>query len=222
MASEEELRDEIAGVCRRICEKGFVAATDGNVSARLDGERLLVTPSRMSKGDVTPDSLVVCDMDGTKLSGERRPTSEVLLHLAVYEEREDVGAVIHSHAPFATALTVAGVSLADPVLPEVAVSFGKIPTTRYATPSSSEGPEVIRELIRDYDAMLLDRHGTLTAGGDPWDAYFKLEKVEHAAQVVFLAHQLGNVRKLTPDEIGRLVAALERHDIIAKIARLED
>ena len=222
MPSEEELREEIAAVCRRIYEKNFVAANDGNVSARLDADRILATPSGVSKGDVTPESLLVCDLEGNKLSGDGKVTSEVLLHLAVYEARSDLDAVVHAHPPYATAVTVAGVSLAEPVLPEVAVTFGKIPTAAYATPASAEGPEVIRELIKDYDAMLLDRHGTLTAGRDPWEAYFRLEKVEHAAQVVFLAHQFGGVRTMSKDEIKRLVVALERHGITAKIARLKE
>ena len=215
--SEEKLREEIAAVCRRIYEKNFVAASDGNVTTRLDDERILATPSGVSKGDVTPESLLVCDMEGNRISGDRKVTSEVLLHCAVYRERPDLGAVVHTHAPYATAVTVAGVSLEDPVLPEVAVAFGRIPTADYATPASPEGPEVIRKLIRDYDALLLDRHGTLTAGRDVWEAYFKLEKVEHAAQVIYLARQFGQVRTMTRDEIARLVAALKVHGVTAKI-----
>jgi len=184
----------------------------------MDDERILATPSGVSKGDVTPESLLVCDLEGNRLAGDRKVTSEILLHCAVYRERPDVNAVVHTHAPYATAVTVAGVSLEDPVLPEVAVTFGKIPTADYATPASPEGPEVIRKLIRDYDALLLDRHGTLTAGVDPWQAYYRLEKVEHAAQVIFLAHQFGQVRTMNADEIGRLVAALKVHGITAKIA----
>jgi len=222
MPSEEEMREEIAEVCRRIYDKNFVAANDGNVSMRLDEKRILMTPSGVSKGDVTAASLVVCDLAGTRVAGDRTPTSEVLLHLAVYRERADVHGVVHAHPPFATAVTVAGVSLEEPVLPEVAVTFGKIPTAEYATPASAEGPRVIRKLIRDFDAILLDRHGTLTAGKSAWEAYFKLEKVEHAAQVIFLAKQLGKVRTLSADEIKRLVAALERHGVTAKIAKLKD
>ncbi|HUU42819.1 MAG TPA: class II aldolase/adducin family protein [Planctomycetota bacterium] len=220
MPTEEKLREAIADVCRRIYEKGFVAANDGNVTARLDAERILATPSGVSKGDVTPESLLVCDLEGNRLAGDRKVTSEILLHCAVYRERADLAAVVHAHPPYATAITVAGVSLEDPVLPEVAVTFGTIPTADYATPASPEGPEVIRRIIRDHDALLLDRHGTLTAGRDPWEAYFRLEKVEHAAQVIFLAHQLGQVRTMSADEIDRLVAALERHGIAAKIGTM--
>ena len=222
MPSEAELRDEIAAVCRRIYEKNFVASNDGNVTARLDDERILATPSGVSKGDVTPESLLICDMDGNRLAGERKVTSEVLLHCEVYRNRADLNAVVHAHAPYATAATIAGIGLDDPVLPEVAVTFGKIPTTEYATPASPEGPKVIRKLIRDFDALLLDRHGTLTAGRDVWEAYFRLEKVEHAAQVIFLAHQYGQVRHMSYDEITRLIDALKGHGITAKIATLRD
>lgn len=221
MPSEENLREAIAAVCGRVYEKGFVAANDGNVTSRLDEERILATPSGVSKGDVTAESLLVCDLDGKRIAGDRKVTSEILLHCAVYRERPDLNAVVHAHPPYATAVTVAGVSLEEPVLPEVAVTFGKIPTAEYATPASPEGPEVIRKLIRDFDAMLLDRHGTLTAGRDVWEAYYKLEKVEHAAQVIFLAQQFGAVRHMSDDEITRLVAALERHGITAKIGQLK-
>jgi L-fuculose-phosphate aldolase len=220
--SERRLRNEIAAVCRRIYEKGFVAATDGNVTARLDAKRILATPSGVSKHDVTPQNLIVCDMDGRKLSGVGKPTSELRLHLAVYNERPDLRAAVHAHPPYATALTVAGVSLADPVLPEVLVSLGRISTTEYATPSSAEGPRAIRKLIKICDALLLDRHGALAAGRTPWEAYYRLEKVEHAAQILFLAHELGKVRKLTRAQIRRIVKTASRHGLAARITRFED
>jgi L-fuculose-phosphate aldolase len=220
--SELSLRREIAAVCRRIYDKGFVAATDGNVTARLDSKRILATPSGVSKGDVTPDSLIICDMTGAKLSGPGKTTSEVLLHLAVYKARPDINAVVHAHPPYATALTVAGVSLADPVLPEVVVTFGRICTTKYATPASPEGPRAIRRLIKRCDALLLDRHGALAAGHSPWQAYFRLEKVEHAAHVVFLARQLGRVRKLTRAQVRLIVKATAHHGVAAKITLFDD
>ncbi len=217
--SETELRHEIADVCRRLHEKGFVAASDGNVTARLDADRLLVTPSGVSKGDVVPESLLVCDMDGKKLAGDGKTTAEILLHLAVYRERPDLRAAIHAHPPYATALTVAGLSLDEDVLPEVVVTLGRIPTTRYAVPASPEGPEAIRELIRTYDAMLLDRHGALACGRTVLEAYLRMEKVEHAAQIITLARLLGKVRTLTPDEISRHIEAAKRHGMTPKRAR---
>jgi L-fuculose-phosphate aldolase len=217
--SETELRIAVADVCRRLHDKGFVASNDGNVTARLEGGRLLVTPSGVSKGDVTPESLLVCDMEGKKLAGEGKVTTEILLHLAVYRDRADVGAAVHAHPIWTTACTVAGVKLDEPVLPEVAVTLGRIPTTRYATPTSQEGPDAIRELIGRHDAIVLDRHGALTVGRTPLEAYFRMEKLEHAAKIVALAQMLGRVQTLTPDEIERLCIAVKRHGVTAKIAR---
>jgi L-fuculose-phosphate aldolase len=222
MASEREIRREIAAVCRRIYEKGLVAATDGNVSVRLDDRRILVTPSGLSKGDVTEQNVILCDRAGKKIAGELDPSSEIRLHLAVYDERSDVRAVVHAHPPVATAFTIAGVTLAEMVIPEVVVTLGTIPTAEYATPASAEGPLVIRKYIHNYDALLLDRHGTLTVGKTPWEAYFKLEKVEHAALIQFLARQMGNVRRLSPDELKRLVSASEQRGVTAKLELYAD
>ncbi len=217
--SETKLRRAIAEVCRRMHERQYVAANDGNVSARLGGGRFLMTPSGVSKGDVTPRSIILCDAKGRKLRGAGPITTEVLMHLTVYRERPDVGAVIHSHAPYATALSVAGVRLDAPVFPEVLVHLGCIPTVPYATPASAEGAAAVAKLIRRYDALLLERNGTLTAGRDPYEAYYRLERVEHSAQVVFLARVLGRVRTLTRPQVGRLVKALTRLGIAARIAR---
>ena len=222
MPSELSMRKEIAAVCRRVYDKGLVAASDGNVSVRLDDNRYLVTPSGMSKGDVGPNHVVMVDREGKRLAGSRKPTSEILMHLAAYEERPDVMGVVHAHPPMATAFTIAGVSLADLVIPEVIVTLGKIPTAEYATPSSPEGPLVVRKHIRKCDALLLDRHGTLTVGKTLWDAYFKLEKVEHAALINYLARQMGNVRRMSPDELKRLVEANERRGVSAKINLFAD
>jgi L-fuculose-phosphate aldolase len=128
------------------------------------------------------------------------------MHLEVYGQRPDVGAVIHAHPPLATAFTVAGISLAQCVIPEVVLTMGTIPTTEYATPSTEAGREAVRELIRKHDALVLDRHGALTVGPDLISAYRKLEKVEHCAQVTLAARQLGNVRTLPPEEVRRLEA----------------
>lgn len=219
--TERRLRREIAEVCHWMHERGYIAATDGSVSARVGSGRILVTPSGMSKREVTPGSLILCDLKAHKIRGDGKITSEVLLHLTVYKARPDLSAVVHAHPVYATALTVAGVRLDACVLPEVCVSLGRIPTTEYATPSSNEGPRAIAKLIRRHDAMLLDRHGSLTAGRTPAAAYYKLEKVEHAAKVLFLARQLGKVRTLNASQTQRLVDALKLHGVIAKVAELD-
>ncbi|HUW30822.1 MAG TPA: class II aldolase/adducin family protein [Planctomycetota bacterium] len=214
---ESDLRRDLIHVCRLMYENRFVAATDGNVSAKLTDDRLLFTPSGVSKALVTEEQLIVTDMAGRKVRGTQEPSSEIRMHLAVYEERDDVRAVVHAHPPIATAFTVAGVSLAPCVLPEVVFHLGTIPTSAYATPASPQGPGVVRDLIRKCDAILLDRHGTLTVGEDVFKAYFKLEKVENYAQVMLIARQLGNVRTLPTDEVERLMQTRRQLGITGRV-----
>jgi L-fuculose-phosphate aldolase len=208
MKPEHELRRDIVLICRRLSERGYIAATDGNVSARLSGPggqgRIIITPAGLHKGFIKEDDLVLCDLAGRLIRGQRQPSSEMLMHLKAYELRPDIGAVVHAHPPLATAFTIAKVSLARCVLPEVVVTMGTIPTTAYATPSTAEGPEVIRDLIRDHDALVLDRHGTLTVGRDLFEAYGKLEKIEHTAQVTLAARMLGRLTLLSESELARL------------------
>lgn len=216
MSTELDLRKTICDIGRRMWEKNFVAATDGNISVRLDGHRYLCTPSGVSKATMHPRDLIIADADGNRLEGEGRVTSEFLTHLAAYEERPDVQAVVHAHPPKAIGFTLAGISLADCVLPEVVYSIGGVPTTRYATPATEEGSEVIRDLIRNCDAVMLDRHGAVTVGADLIDAYFKMEKIEHAADSLLTAHLLGRVRTLEPEEIEKLYRVREDYGVTGK------
>jgi len=206
MKTEWEHRQEIVDIGQRTYQRGYVAATDGNISVKMPDGRLLVTPTGICLGEMRPEDLVAVDSDGAVCDPNQHPTSELPTHLEVYGQRPDVGAVIHAHPPLATAFTVAGISLAQCVIPEVVLTMGTIPTARYATPSTEKGREVVRDLIREHDALILDRHGTLTVGSDLINAYRKLEKVEHCAQVTLAARQLGNVRTLPPEEVKRLEA----------------
>jgi L-fuculose-phosphate aldolase len=206
MTTERQLRLDMVAVGRLLYEKNLIVATDGNVSIRLPRGRLLSTPSGANKGLMKPADLIITDMKGKKISGPGKPTSELRLHLAIYEARPDVAAVVHAHPPVATAFTVAGVSLADFVIPEAVFTLGSIPTSEYATPASEQGPLVIKKLIHSCDAVILDRHGAVTCGPDVWDAFKKMEKVEHAALVNWYARQLGKVKVLPPDEVEKLMA----------------
>lgn len=201
--TERELRMQVCETGRRLYGRGLIAGADGNISLRLARGRLLTTPSGCSKGFMKPEELVVTDMDGNALGGGR-PSSELKLHLAVYRKRDDVNAVIHAHPPKAVAFTVAGLSLEECIMPEVLMYMGTVPTTRYATPASSEGAEVIEEHIQKHEALLLDRHGAVTVGKDLFQAWERMEKLEHYAEIVFAARQLGAVRKLSDDELERL------------------
>lgn len=220
--TENEFRQRIVEIGKLMHQKNFVAAGDGNMSTRLDRERLLVTPSGFSKGFLDPEQLIIVDLNGEKIAPlfgkwrDLKPSSEIRIHLECYRQRADVGAVVHAHPPNAIACTLAGVSLAKCVLPEVVYDLGTIPTAPYATPASAEGPLAVRELIAKYDALMLDRHGSVTVGADLWEAYMRLERVEHSAQVTLAAQQaLGKpVSALSDDAISRLAAL--RRDIFAR------
>ncbi len=208
--AEQALRAEIVRACRLMYARGLIAATDGNVSARLGADLLLATPSGVPKGLVEEEDLVATDLQGQPIAGEPHPrgyraSAELRLHLEAYRRRPEVRAVVHAHPPVTTALTVAGISLAPCVIPETLVNLGTIVTTEYATPTSAQGPVVIRELIGRHDALVLDRHGAVTVGLSVMDAYAKMEKVENTAAVLATARQLGEVRILPLGEIRRLV-----------------
>jgi len=206
---EYELRQEMVRIGRLIWERGYVAAADGNLSARLGPDRLLATPSGLSKGFLSAEDLVVIGLDGEPVPSYRgrddKPSSEILMHLEAYRRRPDVNAVVHAHPPAATAFSIAGVTLARCILPEVVVTLGEIPTADYATPGTVEVPQSISQAIQDYDAVILAHHGSLTVGPTLWDAYQRLEKVEQAAQITLIARQLGQARVLPPDAVDKLM-----------------
>jgi L-fuculose-phosphate aldolase len=215
---EAALRDEIVHACQLLHQKGFIAATDGNISARLDANRLLVTPSGVGKGFIKPGDLIITDFAGSvldpgALGAKGRPSAELRLHLEAYRQRPDVAAVVHAHPPLATACTIAGISLETCVIPEVVVTLGTIPTVPYATPTSAEGPERVREYIRTRDALLLDHHGAVTVGKSVMEAYLRLEKVEHAAQMILIARQLGKVIALDAEQMEKLMAIRREHGL---------
>jgi L-fuculose-phosphate aldolase len=193
--------------CGRICyERGLMVSNDGNISVRLDAERVLITPSGICKGRMEEDDLLVIDLEGRFVSGRKnqKPSSETPMHLEVYKQRPELRAAIHAHPVFATALTVAGLGFPDDVLPEIALTLGKVPVTAYSTPSSHEDADAIRPLIRDHEAILLRQHGSLTAGRDLNEALIHLERLEHTCEVFWRARLLGNVTRLPPDELEKL------------------
>ena len=205
MNSAYRIKKEILEVCKRVYERGYVVASEGNVSAKVTDDRILSTPSGFSKGFLSEDQLVLCDLDGRVVSGGFKPSSEIKMHLMVYKERADVAGVVHAHPPYATGFAVAGISIRECVLPEVILQLGSIPLTRYGTPSTEEVPESVRKYVHDYDALLLENHGALTVGKDLMDAYYKMETVEHSAQIIYIARQMGNVNVLSSEKVQRLV-----------------
>jgi L-fuculose-phosphate aldolase len=206
--------DEIVRVCGWMYQKGFIASSEGNVSIRLEPDLILITPKGVHKGFLRPEHLVVTDLDGKTISGTFQPSSEISLHLAAYRERLDVQAVIHAHPTTAIACTLAGLSLAESALPEVITALGSIPTAPYITPGTPEVGTIIRPFIRHFDAIMLARHGSVTLGVNPQEAYSKLEMLEHAAQILFLARLLGPIAPLPQEEVDRLLLAGGRSTLL--------
>ena len=199
--SEEHLRDEMCEFGRRLYARNLVAATDGNISVRLDEERFLCTPSGVSKGFMNPAGLPICNAQGEKLSGEGRITSEIFTHLAAFEARPDMAACVHAHPPSAIALMLAGFGMDAYAIPEVVYSVGSIPTAPYATPGTPEGADAVRGYVERCDAILLERHGALTLGVSLAEAYYRMEKLEHAADCLLKARLLGGIRELSREEV---------------------
>ncbi len=205
-ASEDQLRLDVVEVGRRLWTRGFVASNDGNISVRLPGDRLLMTPTSVSKGFMTPEMMVVTDMDGRLLSGEpgRKASSEILMHLVAYRHRPDVHAVVHAHPPLSTGFAVAGIPLDRAVLAEVVTTLGSIPIAEYGTPSTPELPAAVEPYIKAHDALLLANHGALALGRDLFAAYYKMETIEHFARISLVARLLGREHLLSREEVGRL------------------
>ncbi len=195
--------------------RGFIAANDGNISVRLDETRLLTTPTGVSKGFMTPDMLVMTDLQGVKLAGSRSPSSELLMHLAVYELRPEIKAVVHAHPPTATGFAVAGIPLDRAVLAEVVTTLGSIPIAEYGTPSTPELADAVRQFIEAHDGLLLANHGALTVADELLAAYYKMETLEHFARISLVARLLGRERLLSREEVARLQDLRDMYGIMA-------
>jgi L-fuculose-phosphate aldolase len=204
MSSEEAKRSDIVEIGRRLHQRAYVASNDGNISVRLDAERLLTTPKGVSKGFMSPDMLVITDYEGRKLAGERDPSSELPMHLAVYRRRADVTAVVHAHPPVATGFAVAGIPLDRAVLAEVVTTLGSIPIAEYGTPSTQELADAVDRHIAVHDGLLLANHGAITVADGLLRAYYKMETIEHFARISVVARILGRERLLSREEVNRL------------------
>ena len=203
--SEQQVKKDMVEVGRRIYDRGYVAANDGNISARISEDEILTTPTGVSKGFMEPDMMIKVNLEGEKLAGNLEPSSELKMHLEVYRVRPDVVAVLHAHPPAATAFAAAGQALDRPVLPEIIIALGDVPLARYGTPSTNEVPKSIRPHIKDHDAVLLENHGVLTLGTDLYKALFKMESIEHFAQISIYARMLGGEQELSSEEVEKLL-----------------
>ncbi|WP_094604845.1 3-oxo-tetronate 4-phosphate decarboxylase [Sporomusa silvacetica DSM 10669] len=204
--TEDELKQQICQIGKRMYDSGFVAANDGNISVKLSANEVLTTPTGVSKGFMTPEMLVKVDSEGQVLAAADswRPSSELKMHLRVYKERPDVQAVVHAHPPYATTFAVARTPLNKPLIAEAVVSLGCVPVAEYGTPSTNEVPDAVARYLVHFDAVLLANHGALAWGQDLLTAYHKLESVEFYAKLTFLSTQLGGAHELSNTQIETL------------------
>jgi L-fuculose-phosphate aldolase len=199
------LIDELVQVCRRVYENKFVSAYDGNVSARSPSNTFLITRSGVCKGEVTTDDILEIDTSGKVLNGAGTVSTENRLHLYAYSKRPEVNAVIHCHPPYASAFAAFGEGLTKHILPEVILTLGKVPLCEYATLLTDEVTKTIEPYINYSWAFLLRNHGAVTLGKDLKDAYYKMEKLEHTAKIVFLARLLGGEKELHIEKVQELL-----------------
>jgi len=204
--TEDEIKQQICQIGKRMYDSGFVAANDGNISVKLSDNEVLTTPTGVSKGFMTPDMLVKVDAEGQVLAAADswRPSSELKMHLRVYKERPDVQAVVHAHPPYATTFAVARTPLNKPLIAEAVVSLGCVPVAEYGTPSTNEVPDAVARYLEQFDAVLLANHGALTWGQDLLTAYHKLESVEFYAKLTFMSMQLGTAHELSDTQMETL------------------
>jgi L-fuculose-phosphate aldolase len=218
--SLDAARQDILRIGQFLHQKSLVAASDGNISIRLGDGRILATPTSMSKGMMAAEDLVITDMEGRKLEGQRNPSSEMAMHLLIYQLRPEVQGVVHAHPPAATGFAASGIALNQALLAEVVLALGCVPLAEYGTTGTPELSATLRPLIPHYDAILMANHGVVTYGEDVWKAYFKMETVEHFARIALVTHILGKQNLLGREEVDKLLLARQRYEGITSAAAL--
>ena len=206
MERYEKVREEICQVCRLLYDRGYVVSNDGNVSVRVAPDRVLITPSGVGKGRMEPDMLVLCDLEGNILDGDRYPSSESKMHLMVYRERSDVMSVVHAHPPLSTAFAICRRPLKERYLAEMVVGLGEIPVTEFAMLSTEEVPNSVKPFVHDHNAVLLANHGALAWGPTLLSAFDRLETVEQTAKVFYYVERIGGGVEITQEQADTLRA----------------
>ncbi|MFN6965087.1 MAG: class II aldolase/adducin family protein [Pyrinomonadaceae bacterium] len=217
---ESQARKEIVEIGRLMYERSYVVSSDGNISVRLDDNTVLATPTMTCKGRMTENSLALTDMEGKPLS-DKRASSELAMHLLIYRERPDVKAVCHAHPPHGTAFAVAGLAIDKPILSEVILTLGCVPLTEYGTPSTSELTEAMKPYVTHHNALLMANHGAVAYGEDLWQAWDRLETLEHTAKIAILAKALGGANDLPTDAIEKLISIREKAGYLKENARCQ-
>src|SRR5437868_3090933 len=210
---EQQLREDIVGAGRMMYERGWIAANDGNLTVRLDRDRILATPAGVCKGRMHPDDLIVCDAAGNKIAGTGERTTEMAMHVAVYDARPDIRAVVHAHPPISTGFAVAGRALNLGLMPELIVSMGSVPLAEYGLPGTPALVDGMLPYVPKFNAILLANHGAVCYGENVAQAYARLETLEHLARIALVAEMLGGPKVLPRVEIEKLFEARTRYGV---------
>lgn len=217
---ESSARKLIIEVGKLLYERSYVVSSDGNVSIRLDENRVLATPTMTCKGRMTEEGLALTDMEGNALN-DQRASSELAMHLLIYRHRPDIKAVCHAHPPHGTAFAVAGLAIDQPILSEVILTLGCVPLTGYGTPSTDELTTAMEPYVQHHNALLMANHGAVAYGADLWQAFDRLETLEHTAKIAILAKSLGGANDLPADAIEKLINIREKAGYLTPEARCQ-
>ena len=206
MVSEYEIKKQMCDIGKRIYDRNMVAANDGNISVKISDNEILCTPTGVSKGFMTPEYICKVNRKGEVIQANAgfRPSSEIKMHMRVYEKRPDVGAVVHAHPTFATSFAIAGIPLNQPIMPEAVIALGCVPIAEYGTPSTTEIPDNLEKYLPYFDAVLLENHGALTWSGDLLSAYLKMESLEFYAELLYKSRMLGGPKEFDQEQIKKL------------------
>lgn len=210
---EQQFREDIVRTGRLMYERGWMAASDGNLTVRLSSDRMLATPSGVCKGSLHVDDLIICDAAGNKISGAGEPTTEMQMHVTIYQERPDVQAVVHAHPPISTGFAVAGRALNLALMPELIVSMGSVPLAEYGQPGTPALADGMLPYVGKYNAILLANHGAVCYGDNITQAYLRMETLEHMARIALVAEMLGGPKVLPRNEVERLFESRTKYGV---------
>ncbi len=217
---EQSARKLIVEIGKLMYDKGYVTSSDGNISCRLGENLILATPTQVSKGRMTEEMMALTDLEGNALN-DKRMSSEIKMHLLIYNSRPDINAVCHAHTPHGTAFAAAGLAIDAPILSEVILTLGCVPLTAYGTPSTPELTDALKPFVEHHNALLLENHGVVAYGKDLWQAFDRMETLEHTAKIAILARALGGANDLPPDAIKKLVNIREKAGYLPEKARCQ-
>lgn len=218
MTSEMEMKKLICEIGKRVYDRNMAASNDGNFSVKISENEILCTPTGVSKGFMTPECICKIDTKGNVLesNGNFRPSSEMKMHLRIYDKRPDVKAVVHTHPSYATSFAIAGIPLTQPIISEAIITLGCVPIADYGTPSTMELPDNIERFLPCHDAVLLENHGALTWGQDLLSAYHKMESLEFYAELMYKARMLGGAKEFSQEEIKKLYEVRKKMNLTGK------